>query len=322
MSVAHWIHHVIGNGADQAGVALVDAPALPVEQEPPVRLFVPPGHYYSPIVDPAEIDKKTLADSGVAMAGVAAVDIDSSAMLQLWNGSREILKECSFPDKAVDGKRYYYENEFYSFSDAITLYMMLRTYKPRRIVEVGSGFSSACTLDTIDAHFEHDVSLVFIEPNPGRLRELLRQQDVARTTIIEKPVQQVDLSVFDELTENDVLFIDSTHVSKTGSDVNHIFFNILPRLNAGVLVHFHDIFFPFEYPSVWAIEQNRSWNEAYLLRAFLMYNAAFQVLFFTNYFARQHRAAVQELCPTFLRDSGGAIWLRKRTGAGERMRAS
>lgn len=322
MSVAHWVHRVIGNAAGQAGVAMVDAASLPDEQDPPVRLFVPPGHFYSPIVNPAEIDKTALAASAAEMPGVAAIDIDSSAMLQLWNSSREILKECSFPDNAVDGKRYYFENEFYSFGDAITLYMMLRTYKPRRIVEVGSGFSSACTLDTIDEHFKHDVSLAFIEPNSYRLKELLRQQDFARTTIIEKPVQQVDLGLFDALTENDVLFIDSTHVSKTGSDVNHIIFNILPRLNAGVLVHFHDIFFPFEYPSVWAIEQNRSWNEAYLLKAFLMYNPAFQVLFFNDYFARKHGAAIQELCPAFLRNAGGAIWLRKRTGAGERMRAS
>jgi hypothetical protein len=111
------------------------------------------------------------------------------------------------------------------------------------------------------------------------------------------------------LKANDILFIDSTHVSKTNSDVNYLFFEILPRLQTGVLVHIHDIFFPFDYPREWILE-GRSWNEAYLLRAFLQYNPRFEIVLFNDYLQTLHWDSFARLLPRFSKDGGGSVWLQ------------
>ena len=118
----------------------------------------------------------------------------------------------------------------------------------------------------------------------------------------------MDLSVFDALSANDILFVDSTHVSKTGSDVNHLFFEILPRLASGVLVHLHDIFFPFEYPQDWVLG-GRSWNEIYMLRAFLQYNNAFRIVFMNTFLEHFHESRFADRMPLCLKNRGGSIWL-------------
>jgi hypothetical protein len=112
------------------------------------------------------------------------------------------------------------------------------------------------------------------------------------------------------LEAGDVLFVDSTHVAKAGSDVNHIFFRVLPALKPGVIIHFHDIFHPFEYPREWFFNGNRSWNELYLLRAFLMNNASYRVLFFNSWFAHKHPEC-REVLPNFWKNPGGGFWMRK-----------
>jgi hypothetical protein len=110
---------------------------------------------------------------------------------------------------------------------------------------------------------------------------------------------------------NDVLFIDSSHVTKIGSDVNYLFFEILPRLRPGVLVHIHDVMWPFNYPLEWIIE-GRSWNKAYIVRAFLQYNEAFDILLFNSYLGHTYRKMLTEQMPKFLENTGGSIWLGKR----------
>jgi hypothetical protein len=120
----------------------------------------------------------------------------------------------------------------------------------------------------------------------------------------------VDPSVFAALGPGDILFIDSTHVCKPGSDVEFLFSRVLPALAAGVYVHVHDIFYPFEYPKEW-VEEGRAWNEAYLLAAFLQYNRAFRVEFWGQYLQHFHRERFAADLPLYLRDPGGSIWLRK-----------
>jgi len=119
------------------------------------------------------------------------------------------------------------------------------------------------------------------------------------------------VTIYDELEAGDILFIDSTHVLRTGSDVVFELFEILPRLAKGVIVHFHDMFWPFEYPRSWAVEENRSWNELYAVRAFLINNDAWRVLFFNDYMRLFERDLIQRTYPNFLKNSGGALWLEK-----------
>ena len=124
-------------------------------------------------------------------------------------------------------------------------YSILTTLRPKRIIEVGCGFSSAIALDVRDQEL-HDLELTFIEPYPDRLYDLLEEGDNKTATIHKSILQDVPIETFDVLEKDDILFIDSSHISSPGSDVNMLFFKILPRLKPGVVVHLHDIFFPFD----------------------------------------------------------------------------
>ena len=118
------------------------------------------------------------------------------------------------------------------------------------------------------------------------------------------------MRVFTELAAGDILFIDSSHVSKAGSDVNFLFFDVLPRLAEGVLVHVHDILWPFEYPERW-LRQRRGWNESFLLRAFLAYNSVFTIELFNAWLWANDPDAVRELLPAAVGQLPGGVWLRK-----------
>jgi hypothetical protein len=139
---------------------------------------------------------------------------------------------------------------------------------------------------------------------------LLTPADAKQITLLETPLQEVPLSTFEALEANDILFIDSTHVCKTGSDVNRLIFEILPRLQAGVYIHIHDMFYPFEYPKSWVLE-GRAWNELYLVRAFLQNNDTFEIAAFNNYLTLMHRDWFQQHMPLCLKNTGGSLWLRK-----------
>jgi hypothetical protein len=207
--------------------------------------------------------------------------------------------------------RTFLDNPRYAFLDAIALHCMLRHLSPRRVIEVGSGYSSCVTLDTNERFLDGRAELTFVEPYPDELLGLLEPNDPARGRIVQRKVQELEIDTFSQLEANDLLFIDSTHVAKVGSDVNHLFFKVFPTLRSGVMIHVHDIFYPFEYPKEW-IYEGRAWNEAYLLRAFLMHNSAYEIIFWNDYLARFHRAALERALPLGLKNTGGAIWLRKR----------
>jgi hypothetical protein len=191
------------------------------------------------------------------------------------------------------------------------LHGMLRLHRPKKVIEIGCGHSSACTLDTVARYLDGNCPLTFIEPYPQRLLDLIGDA-ASRIRILDQPVQQTPLEIFEELGSGDVLFIDSTHVLRPGSDVCFELFQILPRLAKGVLVHFHDMFWPFEYPKGWIVEENRSWNELYAVRAFLICNEAWEVVMFNDYMATFESALIEATYPAFLRNPGGALWLQRR----------
>lgn len=282
-----------------------------------VSTLFPAGHYYSPIVDPATVvpyysrERKRLCDD------LGAIAIDQRSMCELWK-SWLAFGEPQFNETRAEGRRFFSNNGNYCFSDAAVLRAIIAENKPRRIVEIGSGNSTACMLDTVDEFGLDETQLTCIEPYPHRLNAIMRPSDASRVDIIKKPVQDVPLSVFAELNANDILFIDSTHVLKTGSDVHFELFHILPILADGVLVHFHDCPFPFEYPPKWVLQENRSWNEVYALRAFLMYNKAFNVVFWTTLMVTAYSELLRETMPRMLENPiGSGIWLRKSMKASE-----
>lgn len=271
----------------------------------------PPGHYHSPVPSLDEVRRDRDRLFGGSAAHLPGIDLNEDGQLELLAKIAGFYRELPFKDQAEPGLRYYFDNAVYSYSDAIFLYGMLRAFEPARIIEIGSGFSSAVMLDTIDLFLDHKVECTFIEPSPDRLHDLMRQEDYDRTTIHEKRLQEVDPEVFAGLDAGDILFVDSSHVSKIGSDVNQIIFEILPTLAPGVLVHVHDIFFPFEYPEKWLLEIGMYWNEAYVLRAFLEHNPAFQIRVWNHYLAVAHNEHLASAMPLCMENTGGSIWLQR-----------
>ncbi|MFC1718854.1 class I SAM-dependent methyltransferase [Candidatus Poribacteria bacterium] len=166
--------------------------------------------------------------------------------------------------------------------DAEFLYSMVRHMKPRRVIEIGGGGSTQITAAALRMNFRdlEKTEFVCIDPYP---RDFLkdfsdRYGEFMRFRLLEMPVQLVDLSLFDSLGENDILFVDSSHVFKQGSDVEFEFLRIYPILTKGVIVHLHDMFFPFDYPIEWNLKRYLFWNEQYFLEAFLQFNSKFEVL--------------------------------------------
>lgn len=271
----------------------------------------PPGHFYSTIISVEDIKRRQNEIwSKESVDGINGVDLNVDEQIKLVNQFKQYYSEIPFTENKSNHSRYYYENGFYSYTDSIFLYSMIRHFKPKQIIEIGSGFSSSVMLDTNEHFFKKSINLTFIEPYTDRLKSLLEENDYATTTIIEKDVQDVRTETFEKLNSGDILFIDSTHVVKTGSDVNYIFFEILPKLKSGVLIHFHDIFYPFEYPKDWVF-MGRNWNEDYFLKAFLMYNTEFEIKLFSHYLHKHHKHVFDNM-PLCLKNTGGNLWLMKK----------
>jgi predicted O-methyltransferase YrrM len=270
--------------------------------------FHPPGHFYSPLPSRAEVaEALERGGFGPPFPGVELNEAGQVARLERF---APWYKEVPWPEEATEGWRFYLNNPSYGHFDAIMLYCMLREARPRRVIEVGSGFSSAAMLDLNERFFDGQMQLTFIDPDMTRLKALLRPADAGRVHLIEKKVQDVPLGTFAELGEGDVLFIDSSHVSKIGSDVNRLYLDVLPVLAPGVLIHIHDVAGNLEYPREW-FEEGRAWNEQYLLRAFLMYNAAYRIELFTGWLFNTRHEWFKQYMPRCARGGGGMMWLRK-----------
>jgi predicted O-methyltransferase YrrM len=273
--------------------------------------FFPPGHFYSPLPSREEIAAAFgRGGFGPPFPGIDLNEAVQYARLERFAG---YYPDQPFPEQPTPARRFHLDNPSYGHYDAIMLYCMLREAQPRQVIEVGSGFSSAAMLDANEHAFEGRISFTFIDPDMNRLKPLLRGEDAGRVSLIEKRVQEVPLERFTALRENDVLFIDSSHVSKIGSDVNRLYFDVLPVLAPGVLVHIHDVAGNLEYPRDW-LEDGRAWNEQYLLRAFLMHNAAYRIELFTAWLWNAQNQLIRERLPLCARGGGGQMWLRKIAG--------
>ncbi|HTS17802.1 MAG TPA: class I SAM-dependent methyltransferase [Verrucomicrobiae bacterium] len=271
--------------------------------------WVPPGHFYSPIPNLQDIADR-LKDLRLDAQACPNLDMRDNEQVRLLNALAAYYPDQPFSAKPSAPLRYYFDNDSFPYGDALVLYAMLRHFKPSQIIEIGSGYSSAVMLDTNDLFLEGSIRLTFIEPYPQRLYGLLSEDDKGHHRVVEQPVQKMPVAVFRELKAGDILFVDSTHVAKCNSDVLYVFFEIIPSLADGVLIHFHDIFWPFEYPAKW-LQEGRAWNEAYFLRTFLEYNHRFQVVYGSSYMAHFHSDLLQEKMPLVMRNTGGSFWLKK-----------
>jgi predicted O-methyltransferase YrrM len=283
-----------------------------------VLAFAPPGHYYSPIPSRADVDRWAEAKWRQTPEGLAGIDLNVEGQLAMLAALGPLTEALAFADDPGGATRYWWDNDGFSPGDATVLAGMLMHYQPKKVVEVGAGYSTAVMLDVSERYLADPPRIVCMDPEPARLRSVLRG-DEARLTVHETIVQDLPIELFTTLEANDILFIDSSHVLKLGSDVSLLFLDVLPRLRPGVVVHIHDIATTFEYPPEW-YDEGRAWNEAPALRAFLAFNQAYEILYFCDYMNRFQTDAVARTMPLALRAPKGAppgntsvsFWMRRR----------
>src|SRR5437867_6724324 len=183
-----------------------------------------------------------------APASFSGIDLREDRQLALLEKLSRYYAEIPFPAEKNERFRFAFDNPSYSWADAIILFCMIRELKPSRILEIGSGHTSALILDTNERYFGGGIDCTFVEPHPQLLLSLLRPNEDRETRVIPRKLRDVNLTLFDTLEAGDILFIDSSHVVKAGNDCHLLFSDVLPRLNPGTLIHFHDVFERFEYP--------------------------------------------------------------------------
>jgi Methyltransferase domain len=275
-----------------------------------------PGHYYSSIPDLNDIRNrrsKIFKKTGIDIKGINLRKEEQFTLLeQFLIYYKDIPYD--FQNAASTNTRYQINGAFYRYSDVVMLYSMMRHFQPSKIIEVGSGYSSAVILDTNELFLNSAASLTFIDPYITRLLSLLKEEDKKKCRIIQSIIQDIDPDTFRSLERNDILFIDSSHTSKVGSDLNYILFEILPVLKSGVIIHFHDIYYPFELPEHWVFEKKWFWNENYILRAYLTDNERYDIINFNSYLLHEYKSWLTDHMPVCLMGSEdtGSIWIRKK----------
>ena len=273
-------------------------------------IHILPVHYYTPIPNSNE----AIYNDQTPLFAAASNNILDAAMIRISE-----MVEC-YQEKfsEISDRKPFNKDETisefrfgiapYSTLEAELLYGIIRSTKPPRIIEIGSGHTTFLIAEAIRAEKGYSPIFECIEPyRPDYLMKLPSEV----TVFNDNPLQSVDIERFINLNKGDIVFIDSSHVAKYGSDVVYEICNILPRLPRGVVVHFHDIFLPYEYPTDWLKQSKFFWNEQYLLSALIQDNPRYRVLYPLHQLYRERQLEVSALFPLLKNPNHrpGAYWL-------------
>ncbi|MEA3254644.1 MAG: class I SAM-dependent methyltransferase [Candidatus Altiarchaeota archaeon] len=271
------------------------------------------NHFYEPVPD-----TRTLKDDlWQKQSELIGIDMNEEGQINLLSKFSSKFKEEyeSFPrNKTSVPYQYYVNNGAFESVDGEILHCMIRCFKPRKIFEIGSGNSTYLSAQAVLKNREddgHECELISIEPYPN---DVLKAGFPGLSKLMTNKIQDIPLSKFNELKENDILFIDSSHVLKTGGDIQYEYLEILPRLNKGVIIHVHDIFLPAEYHKKWVLQDYRFYTEQYLLHAFLTFNSVFEVLLGGSYMHLKHPEKLEATFSSYKREERwpGSFWMRKK----------
>ncbi len=275
-------------------------------------------HFYSPVPDLADLEQRKVWDRRSDLIGI---DFRPDAQVALLTRlGQKFSQECDWPPNPTgDPYQFHTENGNFSYGCAASTHCILRHFKPRHVVEIGSGNSSlviaAALLLNANDSAATDAEYTIIDPYP---RSIIKKSLSGVTQLVNQRVELLDGGFFERLGENDVLFIDSGHTVRIGSDVNYLILDVLPRLAPGVIIHFHDIGLPYEYPKVYATNPHfrMFWTEAYLLQAFLCFNIQFEVLLAMAYLTAERKeellAAFSLYDPAKYPLTSGSFWIRRK----------
>lgn len=270
------------------------------------------NNFYEPVPD-----IRTLEDYlWQKQSELIGIDINEQQQLHFLSQFSEQFKEeyQNLPkDKPSISYQYYVNNGVFESVDGEILYCMIRYFKPKKIIEIGSGYSTYLSAQTILKNKQetgNECDLIAIEPYPNNT---LKAGFPGLSKLISSQIQNVSLSEFNKLKKDDFLFIDSSHVLKIGSDVQYEYLEILPRLNKGVIVHIHDIFLPADYRKEWILKDYRFWTEQYLLQAFLTFNDSYEILWGGSYMHLKHPDKLEVAFNTYDKNKSwpGSFWIKK-----------
>lgn len=270
------------------------------------------GEYYSPMYDTRELAERRDRLWPAVPRETIGIDWRGADQQTLCRDVFARQTHFEFAETAVeDPTEYFVTNGQYPPLDAWILEGLIRHFQPRRMIEVGCGFSTLVSARANREYLDSKMTLTCIEPYP---RPFLLGEIAGIAGVRVEKIQDTPLDLFDTLEEDDILFIDTSHTVKTGGDVTWIFHEIVPRLAPGVVVHIHDFFLPREYPERWVLD-GWGWNESYLVRSFLTFNDVFEIIWGTQYMLLNHLDDVLAAFPDFqgyLAMGGASLWLRRR----------
>jgi SAM-dependent methyltransferase/predicted O-methyltransferase YrrM len=295
------------------------APMLaPITERQGVPVRFPAGVYYSPMPDARELvaepRRSQIWPGGpIETPGIDWRDEEQVRLAQTVFARQERLELAV--DPTGDPTVYHASNDQYPALDAWVLEGLVRHLRPRRMIEVGSGFSSLVTARVNRELLDGSMRFTCIEPYP---RDFLIAGVDGITDLRVEKIQDTPVEVFSELGDGDVLFIDTSHTVKTGGDVTWLFHQVLPRLRPGVHVHVHDIFLPCDYPEDW-VREGWGWNEQYLVQSFLTFNSGFEIVFGARWMIEHHHDVILEAFPGYADPvhgarGGASLWLRRTGG--------
>ena len=274
--------------------------------------------YYSPVPDVSDLARRKVWDRRSELVGIDFRPDAQVAFLEKL-GSK-FGQECDWsPNPTNDPYQFYTENNNFSFGCAASTHSIMREFNPRRVVEIGSGNSSLIISRALLMNAKNKAAkypeYTVIDPYPG---SIVKKNLPGLSRLIKQRVELVDVNFFELLDDNDILFIDSGHTVRIGGDVNFLILDILPRLAPGVIVHFHDIGLPYEYPKIYATNPHFRvfWTEAYLLQAFLCQNSQYQIMLAMSYLMSEQKEAFRAAFPFYDPkkhvSTSGSFWIRKR----------
>jgi predicted O-methyltransferase YrrM len=272
-------------------------------------LYVTPVHFYQPVPDSRRLSPRLWARDRVAFG----VDFREAAQLELLGrfvGAYQAEVNALPLERGAACTGYYIRNGAFESVDGEILYSFIRGLKPRRVIEIGSGFSTLLIARALNANLRESgpsAAHTIVDPHPGAPAR------AAATHTIAQRVQDIPLDPFLGLEAGDVLFIDSSHVVATGSDVVHEILEILPRLRRGVIVHIHDVFMPAEYRREWLERDRVFWTEQYLVQAMLTHTNAWEILWAGSFMHLTHSAALASAFRSYDPKTvwPASLWLRR-----------
>ena len=272
-----------------------------------VGVFPIRDHYYEPQFD----NRKNQIDFSQErnLPGIDWRVSDQLKMLKTLTFSGELTGILQGKTKE-NPLEFHLDNGSFESGDAECWYQIIRANKPKRIIEIGSGNSTLMAIKAIKKNQSEQLNYtcehICIEPYE---MPWLEQMDI---TIIREKVEEMDLSFFSQLKENDILFIDSSHVIRPQGDVLFEYLELLPSLNKGVIVHIHDIFSPRNYPKSWLQDDIRFWNEQYLVEAFLSNNDSWEIIASLNFLHHNYYNLLKEVAPFLTPErEPGSFYIKK-----------